>query len=217
MNLILLGAPGSGKGTQSERITAEFGLPQISTGAILRAEKAAGSELGKQATAYMDGGKLVPDELIVAMVEKRLAEADCAKGFILDGFPRTVPQAEALGAMLKKNGKSIGAVITIDVPEETLAKRLLGRRSCGSCGANFNVFFNPPKVAETCDACGKALDRRSDDNEETIGKRFAVYREQTAPLVDYYRGCGVYHDVAGDRGVDQIYAEVQGILEGRNG
>jgi adenylate kinase len=212
-NIILLGAPGAGKGTQSERLVAEFGIPQISTGDLLRSERKSGSPLGKEAASYMDSGKLVPDDLVIRMVEQRLALGDCANGFILDGFPRTVEQADKLGEMLEKSGKRLSAVINIVVAEDNLIKRLLGRRKCPACGANFNVFFSPPAKEGICDACGAALEQRKDDNEETIRERFVVYQKQTQPLVEYYRGKGVYAGVDGERAPDEIYVHVKQEVE----
>ena len=212
-NIILLGAPGAGKGTQSERLVAAWGIPQISTGDILRQERRDGTELGREAAGYMDSGRLVPDELVIRMVEKRLAAADCQAGFILDGFPRTVDQADKLGEMLQKSAKKLSVVINIVVAEDILTKRLLGRRKCPGCGANFNVFFSPPKKSETCDACGTALEQRKDDNEETIRQRFDVYQKQTQPLVDYYRERGMYVEVDGELAVDEIFARVQKEVE----
>lgn len=212
-NIILLGAPGAGKGTQSERLVAEYGIPQISTGDILRNERKVQSDLGKEAAEYMDSGRLVPDELVIRMVEKRLAQDDCAGGFILDGFPRTVEQADKLAEMLQKSGKTLSAVINIVVAEDILAKRLLGRRKCPGCGANYNVFFSPPKATEQCDSCGTGLEQRKDDNEETIRQRFEVYQKQTQPLVDYYRSRGVYAEIDGEKPVEEIYARVRQEVE----
>jgi adenylate kinase len=208
-NIILLGAPGAGKGTQSERLVAEYGIPQISTGDLLRSERKSQSALGQEAAGYMDSGKLVPDDLVIRMVEKRLAEKDCAGGFILDGFPRTVEQADKLGEMLQKSGKKLSAVINIVVAEDILIKRLLGRRKCPACGANFNVFFNPPAREGVCDACGAQLEQRKDDNEETIRERFLVYQKQTQPLVNYYRDKGLYAEVDGEQSVDKIYSKLR--------
>jgi adenylate kinase len=212
-NIILLGAPGAGKGTQSERLVAEFGIPQISTGDLLRSERKSGSPLGQEAAGYMDSGKLVPDDLVIRMVGQRLTQDDCKDGFILDGFPRTVEQADKLGEMLEKSGKALSAIINVVVAEENLIKRLLGRRKCPSCGANFNVFFSPPAKEEICDGCGAALEQRKDDNEETIRERFLVYQKQTQPLVDYYRGKGLYAEVGGENAPDAIYARVKQEVE----
>ncbi|MCK4906717.1 MAG: adenylate kinase [Spirochaetes bacterium] len=214
MNIILLGAPGAGKGTQAEKIEKTFGIPQISTGAILRAEREAGTELGNKAKTFMDAGDLVPDELIVAMAEKRISGNDCQKGFILDGFPRTSAQAEALGHMLAGMQKKLNAVINIKVNEDILVKRLLGRRQCLKCGDNFNVYFNAPKKENICDSCGSELNQRSDDNEETIRNRFDVYNNQTNTLIDYYKNKGNYKEVNGETGsIDEIFSSIKKILE----
>ena len=212
-NIILLGAPGAGKGTQSERLVAEYGIPQISTGDILRNERKIESDLGKEAAGYMDSGRLVPDDHVIRMVDKRLAQQDCAGGFILDGFPRTVEQADKLAEILQKSGKSLSAVINIVVAEDILAKRLLGRRKCPKCGANYNVFFSPSKENGKCDSCGTGLEQRKDDNEETIRQRFEVYQNQTQPLVDYYRSRGLYVEIDGEKPVDEIYARVRQEVE----
>ncbi|MDR2733871.1 MAG: adenylate kinase [Spirochaetota bacterium] len=212
-NIILLGAPGAGKGTQSERLVAEYGIPQISTGDLLRSERKSQSALGQEAAGYMDSGKLVPDDLVIRMVEKRFAEKDCAAGFILDGFPRTVEQADKLGEMLQKSGKSLSAVINIVVAEDILIKRLLGRRKCPACGANFNVYFNPPAQEGVCDVCGAQLEQRKDDNEETIRERFLVYQNQTQPLVNYYRGKGLYAEIDGEQAADEIYSRLRQEVE----
>ena len=214
MNIILLGAPGAGKGTQAEKIEKAYEIPQISTGAILRAERDAGTELGNKAKAFMDAGDLVPDELIVAMAEKRISGNDCQKGFILDGFPRTSAQAEALGHMLAGMQKKLNAVINIKVNEDILVKRLLGRRQCLKCGDNFNVYFNAPKKENICDSCGSELNQRSDDNEETIRNRFDVYNNQTNTLIDYYKNQGNYKEVNGETGsIDEIFSSIKKILE----
>lgn len=213
MNIILLGAPGAGKGTQAERLEKEFGIPQISTGAILRRERDLDSELGRKAKSYMDSGGLVPDDLIVAMVDKRLAEDDCRPGFILDGFPRTLEQANALEELLQKNERRIEAVINIEVEEEILVKRLLGRRSCPQCKAGYNVYFSPPQKEGVCDKCGSTLEQRSDDNEETIRNRFEVYKKQTQPLIDYYDDRGCYLSIDGDQPIEEIFKRIKEKLE----
>ncbi len=181
MKLILLGAPGAGKGTQAKWISKEYGLPHISTGDILRHNVKEGTELGKEAKKYMDEGKLVPDELIIGMMKERLAQDDCKKGFILDGFPRTINQAEELEKIT-----DIDAVLNIYVPFEKLIERITGRRSCPNCGAVYHIKYNPPKKEGICDNCGAHLIQRDDDKEETVKKRLETYEEQTAPLIDYY-------------------------------
>jgi adenylate kinase len=187
MKLILLGPPGAGKGTQAKMLTERFGIPQISTGDILRAAVKAGTPLGQQAKACMDAGTLVPDAVVVGIVRDRLQEADCQAGFILDGFPRTVPQAEALDATLAGLGKELDAVLSLEVDVEALVERLTGRRTCRECGRGYHVKFDPPRQAGICDACGGELFQRDDDQETTIRKRLEVYQAQTAPLADHYQ------------------------------
>ncbi|MCM1577344.1 MAG: adenylate kinase [Ruminococcus sp.] len=193
MNLILLGAPGAGKGTQAEVISAELGIPQISTGNILRAAVKNGTEWGLKAKSAMDAGDLVPDDVVIGILKDRIAESDCAKGFILDGFPRTVPQAEALETM----GVAIDKVIEISVPDEDIKNRLGGRRVCESCGASYHVEFNPTKAEGVCDKCGGNVVQRADDAPETVLNRLATYHEATAPLVDFYKGKGKLTTVEG--------------------
>ncbi len=204
MNLIMLGPPGSGKGTQAKRLTERFGIPQISTGDILREAVKEGTPLGKEAKRYMDEGKLVPDEVVVGIVRERLKEPDCEKGFILDGFPRTVAQAEALDQILEEMGRKIDHVIDIEVSEDELLKRLTGRRTCKRCGAMYHIIFNPPKRDGICDQCGGELYQRDDDREETIKARLKVYREQTAPLIDYYEKRGLLRRIEGSGKIDEI-------------
>jgi len=213
LNVVLLGAPGAGKGTQAERIVADFGLPHISTGDMLRAAVAAGTPMGREAAKYMEAGALVPDEVVVGVVKERLAQPDAREGFLLDGFPRTVAQAEALDALLAAEGRAITHVVLIEVPDEELVQRIAGRRSCGRCGKLYNVTFDPPKVEGVCDVCGGELVQRADDNEETVRRRLAVYHEQTAPLVDYYRRRGVLHSVfGGGKTPDEVYGQVRAAL-----
>jgi adenylate kinase len=215
LNLVLLGAPGSGKGTQAERIIARHDLPHISTGDILRDAVAGGTELGAVAKRYMDAGELVPDEVIIGIMRARLGEPDARHGFLLDGFPRTIEQAEALDAILADAGRELSYVLLLDVPEEELVQRLSGRRMCRGCGANYNVIFNPPRQEGVCDVCGGELYQRSDDNEETVRNRLDVYRRQTEPLIGYYERGGVvrrFH--GGGRGPDDVFAEVEGLLSG---
>jgi len=212
MNIVFLGPPGAGKGTQAKRITERYGIPQISTGDMFREHLSKGTELGKKAKEYMDKGQLVPDEIVLGMVEERLKQPDCEKGFILDGFPRTVPQAEALDEMLAKWGKKIDYAIAIEVPDEELVKRLTGRRTCKNCGMMYHVIFKPPKVEGKCDACGGELYQRADDNEETVRNRLKVYHESTAPLIDYYERKGVLHRVDGMGSIDEIFERIVKIL-----
>jgi len=207
--LVLLGAPGAGKGTQAKKIIEKYPMPQISTGDLLRAAVAAGTALGKEAKAVMDKGELVPDSVVLGMVEERLKQDDCKNGYILDGFPRNTKQAEALDAMLGKLNMALTAALSVDVPFENLMKRLTGRRTCKACGQMFNVYFNPPKKEGACDKCGGELFQRDDDREETIKKRLDVYSAQTAPLIDYYGKKGILKSVDGATGtIDEIFVKV---------
>jgi len=212
MRLILLGPPGAGKGTQAKRLIERYGIPQISTGDILRAAVRDGTDLGRKAKQYMDAGKLVPDEVVIGIIEERLQQPDCAKGFILDGFPRTVAQADALNRVLANLGQAIDHVVSIEVPDEELVERLTGRRTCRGCGAMYHVKFSPPKAQGVCDKCGGELYQRDDDREETIRARLKVYHEQTAPLVEYYEKAGLLRRIPGQGSVDEIYARIEGVL-----
>lgn len=208
MYLILMGLPGAGKGTQAEMIKAKYNIPHISTGDMFRQAIKEGTELGKKAKAYMDEGALVPDEVTNGIVEERLAKSDCDNGFLLDGFPRTIPQAEALEAITKKLNKQIDYVIQLDVPAEKLIERLTGRRVCPSCGATYHVINKPPKTEGVCDNCGTELVQRDDDKEETVQKRLEVNIEQTQPLLDFYKEKGVLVTVDGDQPIDKVFEDI---------
>ena len=208
MRLIMLGAPGAGKGTQAARIAEELRVTHISTGDIFRANIKNVTELGLKAKGYMDAGKLVPDELVCDLVADRIAKEDCAGGFILDGFPRTIPQAEALDAAVEKLGTAIDYAVDIEVPDEAIISRMGGRRACTSCGATYHIKFNPPKTADVCDVCGNALVLRDDDKPETVKTRLDVYHEQTQPLIDYYKAKGVLAEVDGTLSMDDVFAAI---------
>jgi adenylate kinase len=212
MRLVLLGAPGAGKGTQAKKLIEKYGIPQISTGDLLRAAVSAGTQLGKEAKSYMDKGELVPDRVVLGMVEERLKQDDCKKGYILDGFPRNVAQAEALDKMLNDLGMSLDAALSVDVPFDDLMKRLTGRRTCKACGQMYNIYFNPPKKEGVCDKCGGELFQRDDDKEETIKKRLEVYNSQTSPLIDYYSKKGILKSVNGTGSIDEIFANICKVL-----
>lgn len=213
MNLILLGPPGAGKGTQAQRIVERYHIPQISTGDILRTAVKEGTALGTKAKEFMDRGKLVPDEVVIGIIEERLKAKDCAAGFILDGFPRTIPQAEALQSILLKIGKRIDHVINIEVPSEELVRRLTGRRTCKNCGAMFHLLFQPPTKEGICDRCGGSLYQRADDNEETIRARLREYEKQTAPLIQHYHGEKRLRSIQGMGGPDQIFDQIARLLD----
>ncbi len=204
MNLILLGPPGAGKGTQAKMLMDRYGIPQISTGDILRAAVKDGTPMGLKAKSYMDAGALVPDEVVVGIVRERLQQDDCKDGFILDGFPRTVPQADALAEALSSLGRPLDAVVSLAVDVEVLVERLTGRRTCRDCGRGYHVKFAPPKVSGVCDACGGELLQRDDDREETIRRRLNVYDEQTSPLIAYYRQAGLLTEVDGMLSMDAV-------------
>ncbi len=213
MNVLLLGPPGAGKGTQAKRLERTHGLVQLSTGDMLREAVASGSELGKQAKAVMDAGRLMPDDLMIRMISQRIDQPDCAKGFILDGFPRTIAQAESLDEMLSEKGLKLDSVIKMRVDEEALVERITGRFSCANCGAGYHDKFQRPKVEGVCDTCGGArFTRRADDNEETVRARLAEYREQTAPIVRYYKEKGALTSVEGMASIDQVADEIEARL-----
>ncbi|HJV36566.1 adenylate kinase [Geomonas sp.] len=212
-NLILLGPPGVGKGTQAKLLIEKFGIPQISTGDILRAAVKEQTPMGVKAKGYMDAGALVPDAVVIGIVEERLAQADCQKGFILDGFPRTVAQADALGQVLSGLDRCVDHVISLAVDKAELLKRLTGRRACPKCGAVFHIDYAPPKVAGICDSCQTELFQREDDKEATILHRLAVYEEQTAPLIAYYESCGLLRSVNGLGTVDGVQTEILSAIQ----
>ncbi|HBT20950.1 MAG TPA: adenylate kinase [Peptococcaceae bacterium] len=215
MRIILLGPPGSGKGTQAEFIKKKLGISHISTGDMFRKAIEEGTELGRKAKEYLDSGQLVPDEITVGIVRERLNESDCERGFLLDGFPRTVTQAEALDEILKEKGVELDAVININVSREELIKRLTGRRICRNCGATYHIIFNPPAVENTCDKCGGELYQRKDDTEETIINRLEVYKKQTEPLIQYYENRGILKNIDGGQSIDEVTREI-GISLGRD-
>lgn len=212
MKIIMLGAPGAGKGTQAKQIAAKYSIPHISTGDIFRANIKEGTELGKKAKEYMDQGLLVPDELTCDLVVDRINQADCANGFVLDGFPRTIPQAEALDAALAKLGQKMDYAIDVDVPDENIVNRMGGRRACLSCGATYHVVAIPPKKEGICDTCGSELVLRDDDKPETVQKRLNVYHEQTQPLIDYYTKQGILKSVDGTQPMEAVFEAVVAIL-----
>ena len=213
MNLILLGPPGAGKGTQAKKLTDERGLVQLSTGDMLRAEVASGSALGIEAKKVMDAGQLVSDAVVIGMIDKRTEQPDCAKGFVLDGFPRTEPQAEALDAMLAKKGKKIDAVIEIAVDEAALIERISGRFTCAKCGTGYHDKFHRPKKDGICDKCGSTeFVRRADDNAETVKARLVAYRKQTAPILPYYKAKGLLHSVDGMADMSEVARQIVRVL-----
>jgi adenylate kinase len=214
VNIILMGLPGAGKGTQAERIVKEFDIPHISTGDMFRAAVKNETPLGLEAKSYMDKGLLVPDEIVIGIVRERLAMDDCAKGFLLDGFPRTVPQAEALTATLKELGREIDHVININVRRELLIERLTGRWICPICGASYHTLFNPPKEAGVCDKDGGKLFQRDDDKPEVVAQRLDVNIAQTQPLIDYYVEQGLLRNINGEQDIQVVFAEITSVLRG---
>ena len=212
MKIIMLGAPGAGKGTQAKMIAEKCGIPHISTGDIFRANIKNGTELGAKAKEYMDKGLLVPDELVCDLVVDRIQQADCEKGYILDGFPRTIPQAEALEAALNAIEQKLDYAIDIDVPDENIINRMSGRRACVGCGATYHVVFNPTKVEGKCDVCGESLILRDDDKPETVKKRLDVYHTQTQPLINFYSARKVLVEVDGTQSMDKVFEDIMKIL-----
>lgn len=212
MKIIMLGAPGAGKGTQAKKIAAKYDIPHISTGDIFRANIKNGTELGNKAKTYMDQGLLVPDELVVDLVVDRVQQDDCKNGYVLDGFPRTIPQAEALDKALAEFGDKIDYAIDVNVPDENIVKRMGGRRACVGCGATYHLVYAPTKTEGICDVCGKELILRDDDKPETVQKRLNVYHEQTQPLIDYYIKAGVLKTVDGTVDINDVFAAIVEIL-----
>ena len=212
MKIIMLGAPGAGKGTQAKRIAEKYAVPHISTGDIFRANIKNGTELGNKAKTYMDQGLLVPDELVVELVVDRIQQADCENGFVLDGFPRTIPQAEALDAALKNIGEKMDYAIDVDVPDENIINRMSGRRACLECGATYHIVTIPTKVEGICDNCGSEIVLREDDKPETVQKRLEVYHAQTQPLIDYYKAQDILRTVDGTQIMETVFNSIVEIL-----
>ena len=212
MKIVMLGAPGAGKGTQAKKIAESYGVPHISTGDIFRANIKNDTELGRKAKTYMDKGELVPDELVVELIMDRFKEPDCEGGYVLDGYPRTIPQAEALDSALEEAGEKLDYAINVDVPDEVIINRMSGRRACLKCGATYHIQYNPPVVENTCDACSEELSLRDDDREETVKNRLEVYHEQTEPLEKYYSEHGVLYNVDGTKDMDEVFESIRTIV-----
>jgi adenylate kinase len=212
MNIALFGPPGAGKGTQAKELSKHYKIPHISTGDILRANVRDGTELGIKAKQYMDKGELVPDEVLIGLIRNRLSESDCDSGYLLDGYPRTIPQADALTDILKEINKPLNSVINIEVSDDELVKRLSGRRSC-ACGESYHVMFNPPEKEGICNACGAELYQRDDDKEEVIRQRLAVYNDKTKPLIDYYDGADILVNIDGSGAVDAVFKDICKIMD----
>ena len=212
LKIIMLGAPGAGKGTQAKKIAAKYSIPHISTGDIFRANIKNNTELGQKAKTYMDKGELVPDELVVDLIMDRFKEPDCAKGYVLDGFPRTIPQAEALDKALNAQNESVDYAINVEVPDENIINRMSGRRACVGCGATYHIQFNPTKVEGVCDVCGEKLILRDDDKPETVKNRLSVYHEQTQPLIDYYAKKSILAEVDGTKDMEDVFNAIVEIL-----
>ena len=210
MKIIMLGAPGAGKGTQAKKIAEKYQIPHISTGDIFRANIKGGTELGMKAKTFMDQGMLVPDEITIGMLMDRIGQEDCINGYVLDGFPRTIPQAESLTKALAERGEKVDYAINVDVPDENIINRMSGRRACVGCGATYHITFNPPVKEGICDTCGQELVLRDDDKPETVKKRLDVYHQQTQPLIDYYKKAEVLAEVDGTQPMDAVF---QGIVE----
>lgn len=212
MKIVMLGAPGAGKGTQAIKIADKYDIPHISTGDIFRANIKGGTELGQKAKSYIDKGELVPDEVTIGMLLDRIAQDDCKNGYVLDGFPRTIPQAESLTEALKSQGDRIDFALNIDVPDEAIIKRMSGRRACPKCGATYHIVYAAPKTENICDKCGAELIIRSDDKPETVKDRLNVYHQQTEPLIAYYKTAGVLHEVDGTQELPKVFEDVVAIL-----
>lgn len=212
MKIIMLGAPGAGKGTQAKKIAEKYEIPHISTGDIFRFNIKEGTELGMKAKAFMDQGALVPDELTIGMLMDRIQKADCVNGYVLDGFPRTIPQAESLTAALSERGQKIDYAVNVDVPDENIVNRMSGRRACLKCGATYHIVYKPSKVEGICDVCGEALVLRDDDKPETVLKRLNVYHDQTQPLIDYYKEAGVLESVDGTQDMEKVFSDIVAVL-----
>lgn len=212
MKIIMLGAPGAGKGTQAVKLAEKYCIPHISTGDIFRANIKNGTELGKKVKAYIDDGKLVPDELVIALAVDRIKKDDCKNGYIFDGFPRTIIQAHEFDENLKESGDKIDYVIDIEIPDENIIQRMSGRRTCTECGATYHIKYKPTKVEDICDICGKKVVLREDDSPDTVEKRLIVYHEQTQALIDYYSDKGVLVDVDGTLGIDEIFSSIVKVL-----
>ena len=212
MNIILFGPPGAGKGTQAKKLVDFYGIPQISTGDILRANVREGTELGLAAKAYMDKGELVPDDVLIGIIKNRLTEQDCIKGFILDGYPRTVPQADALAVILDEIEKPIDVVLNLEVPDEELIRRISGRLICSKCGASYNRTFNPPKKEGICDICEGEVFQRADDKEDAVQNRLSVYKKQTQPLIAYYAKQGILVTLDGTKDMRKVFKDIKAVL-----
>ena len=212
MKLIMLGAPGAGKGTQAKKIAEKYQIPHITTGDIFRANIKAGTELGMKAKSFMDQGQLVPDEVTIGMLLDRISQDDSKNGYVLDGFPRTIPQAESLTAALKERGENIDYAVNVDVPDENIVNRMSGRRACVGCGATYHVVYNAPKTENICDTCGEKLILRDDDKPETVQNRLHVYHDQTQPLIDYYKNEGVLVEVDGTQDLEKVFQDIVAVL-----
>lgn len=212
MKIIMLGAPGAGKGTQAKKIAEKYQIPHVSTGDIFRFNIKEGTELGRKAKEYMDQGALVPDELTIGMLMDRIQKEDCKDGYVLDGFPRTIPQAESLQKAITEMGQQIDFALSVDVSDENIINRMSGRRACISCGATYHIVYNPSKIPGVCDVCGSELVLRDDDKPETVKKRLSVYHDQTRPLIDYYKEAGVLVNVDGTQELNKVFSDITDIL-----